>query len=109
MESFRHYGKPYDFNFDFTSDDALVCSELVYKSYLSTGKLALPMTQVNGRPVLPPNIIARYADEDDETGTTQLHCVLFLESSVKNGQVTASPPEAFAGSWSRSKWSSMQR
>ena len=31
----RHYGKPYDYGFDFITDSASCVSELVYKAYKS--------------------------------------------------------------------------
>ena len=105
MEGYRHYEKPYDFNFDFSTDDELVCSELVYKSYLASGKLPLTLDEVNGRPIIPPNNIARLVEKN----AASLRCVLFLESRIKSGEVVASSPDSFAGSWSRSKWSSMQQ
>ncbi len=36
LTAFTYLGTPYDFLFDFSTDDALVCSELIYKSYSET-------------------------------------------------------------------------
>ncbi|MBI5243045.1 MAG: hypothetical protein HY922_05075 [Elusimicrobia bacterium] len=33
LRAFGYAGRPYDFDFDFATDKALVCTELVYKSY----------------------------------------------------------------------------
>ena len=49
--AFSHYGKPYDFEFDFFSTDRLVCTEVVYRSL--DGMIALPLTPILGRRALP--------------------------------------------------------
>ena len=49
---FRHVGKPYDFDFDFTRSDRLVCSEVVYRSYEGLGGLTFALTRRTGRMTL---------------------------------------------------------
>ena len=50
-----HLGKPYDYNFDFSTDQELVCSELICKAYESaTSGVAFQTVTVNGRPLFPP-------------------------------------------------------
>jgi len=44
-----HEGKPYDFDFDFTRADRLVCTEVVYRAYDGIGGIALPLTRRAGR------------------------------------------------------------
>lgn len=54
----RYWARPYDFNFDFTTDDAVVCSELVAKAYESSADstgLLLPYVELVGRRAVPPH------------------------------------------------------
>jgi hypothetical protein len=60
--AFSHHAKPYDYNFDFATDHALVCTELVWRSYRpSEGKkgLKIPLVEIAGRKTLPANEIAK--------------------------------------------------
>jgi hypothetical protein len=47
-----HEGKPYDFDFDFTRSDRMVCTEVVYRSYEGLGGLAFALTPRAGRMTL---------------------------------------------------------
>jgi hypothetical protein len=44
-----HEGKAYDFDFDFTRSDRLVCTEVVYRSYQGIGGMQFPLTRRAGR------------------------------------------------------------
>jgi hypothetical protein len=47
-----HEGKPYDFDFDFTRSDRLVCTELIYRSFDGVGPMRIDLTRRLGRPTL---------------------------------------------------------
>ncbi len=47
-----HEGKQYDFGFDFTRSDRLVCTEVVYRAYEGVGGMAFRLTQRAGRMTL---------------------------------------------------------
>jgi hypothetical protein len=47
-----HEGKPYDFDFDFTRSDRLVCTEVVYRSYDGIGGISFQLKRRAGRMTL---------------------------------------------------------
>ncbi len=106
LAAFSDYQKPYDLNFDFTTDNELVCSELVYKAYQSSGRFPLKPEVVNGRLLLPPNgmveqIAAHLRDA--------FSFVLFLDASEKEHRVVEGTRQSFIESWARPKWDVLQK
>ena len=110
LRAFGYAGRPYDFNFDFRTDAALVCSELVYKAYEpGPGRqgLRLPLVEVLGRPLLPPSEIARLFDQELGRPAAQLDLVHFLDGRKASGEAVEGDVETFRRSWQRPKWSTL--
>ncbi|MBN2162351.1 MAG: hypothetical protein JXR25_01345 [Pontiellaceae bacterium] len=108
MAAFSHYGKPYDLNFDFTTDNELVCSELVYKAYKVAADLPLVPEVINGRLLLPPNRLAETSVKNmGKDGAFSF--VLFLDAIERRDVVVERDQAAFCQSWQRPKWDVMQQ
>jgi len=105
LAAFSHFGKPYDLNFDFATDNELVCSELVYKAYKACGKLPFEPEIVSGRLLLPPN---RMVEQAIDNLGDRFSFVLFLDAKEKSDIVVEGDIEDFCASWSRPKWDIMQ-
>jgi hypothetical protein len=56
-----HDGKPYDFDFDFTRSDRMVCTEIVYRSYEGLSGVHIPLTKRAGRMTLSAEDLLRMA------------------------------------------------
>jgi hypothetical protein len=107
VRAFGYAGRPYDFDFDFRSDAALVCTELIYKAYEPVpghAGLRLPMPVVAGRPVLPANDVARHFDETVGSARQVFDFVLFLDGQERAGVAAERGVEEFRRSWRRPKW-----
>jgi hypothetical protein len=107
VRAFGYAGRPYDFDFDFRSDAALVCTELIYKAYEPApghAGLRLPVPIVAGRPVLPANDVARHFDETVGSARQVLDFVLFLDGDERAGRAIERGVEEFRRSWRRPKW-----
>ena len=106
LRAFSFVGKPYDFDFDFVSDAAMVCTEVVYKSYQPGSGMKgvrFPLSKVMGHAVTPANLIAQMYDE--EYGKKrQLDLVHFLDGIEQKGMAVESGIDAFRESWKRPKW-----
>ncbi|MEZ4447064.1 MAG: YiiX/YebB-like N1pC/P60 family cysteine hydrolase [Polyangiaceae bacterium] len=103
--AFSYFGRPYDFDFDFATDDAVVCTELVWRAYRppSDGApgLDFPLEHLAGRSTLPANGIARHFAEAHPSG---LAFVAFIDASEREGQAFFSTEEAFAASCNRNQY-----
>lgn len=97
--AFSHYGKPYDFDFDFSSTDKLVCSELIYRAYdeeIQGEGVRFPLVRILGRETLPPDEVVRmFAWErslDRQQAAlglplaSQLDFVVFLDGDPESGR-----------------------
>lgn len=111
-----HLGRPYDFDFDFSTDDRLVCTELVWRAWdpvLRFGlqvDAAIPpsppvpgLVRVLGRLTMPAQEVARFAVHmadhpaaDPVTGYPGklLEVVAFCEPDGRGGAVVREGPEA---------------
>ena len=105
--AFASYGKPYDLNFDFRTDSALVCSELVLKAYEPIqGKngLNIQTTSIGQRVVTPGNVIMQQFSEEYGKPDQQLDYVLFYDGFEKQHQVVKSNVDELLISWKRPDW-----
>ncbi|WP_287419851.1 YiiX/YebB-like N1pC/P60 family cysteine hydrolase [Reinekea sp.] len=105
--AFYYTGQPYDFDFDFDSDNAMVCSELIFKAYQAgttqTG-VDFPLYTVAGRKMLTPNEIAQWYDATVDTAEQEIELVMFIDGNEKDRVAFRSNSAAFKGSWQRPDW-----
>jgi hypothetical protein len=107
LRAFHYSGRPYDFNFDFQTDSALVCSELIFKAYEPGGGmkgLRFPLSEVLGRRVSTPNSMVHQFDEQFGTNGAQADFVLFLDGFEKEKRAVESTQDMFQASWQRPNW-----
>jgi hypothetical protein len=112
IAAFGHLDKPYDFDFDFATDHALVCTELVWRSYrqgINKEGLDLPLVEIAGRLTLPANRIAEVYTEELGSGHQQLDFVYFLDGREEAQQSMVADEAAFRSSYQRFKWDILQR
>ncbi|MFH1468022.1 MAG: YiiX/YebB-like N1pC/P60 family cysteine hydrolase [Pseudomonadota bacterium] len=112
LEAFSYWGRPYDFDFDFATDHAVVCTELVWRSYRpAEGKegLEFPLTRVAGRVTLPANVLAQHFAERLASPEPGYDFVVFIDAHEKERTTFFSDQASFAASWQRTKWDIAQQ
>jgi hypothetical protein len=104
----QYFGRPYDFDFDFATDDRVVCSELVIKAY--EGKLAAPWITVAGRRAVPPTELVRlYVSEREKKDTAALEFVYFLDGREESKNAVVASADDLAKTPERPKWDVAQQ
>ena len=107
LRAFSYLGRPYDFDFDFATDQTLVCTEVLWRAYRGSARepgLALTPISVAGRMTLPPNEIARMFAAEYGTERAQLDFVYYLEGREQQARAVEEGVEAFVRTPERSKW-----
>lgn len=88
LRAFNYYDKPYDYLFDIESDDAMICSELIYKSLQSNGGVVkFKLSDREGKPFLSPSDIALQCIDEHNEAVPKLKMVVYcglLEHSTKS-------------------------
>jgi hypothetical protein len=77
LKAFKYYGREYDFDFDFSTEDKIVCSELIYRAY--DGTLDFDEDTVVGKKVYSPLGIAKKFKRELGSDKAQLEFILFLD------------------------------
>jgi hypothetical protein len=107
LRAFGYAGRPYDFDFDFSTDARLVCTELVYKCYEPASGcrgLSFPTIEMLGRRVTPANEFAKQFDGQFGTPEQQTDMVIFLDGWESAKKAVESTVEEFRNTWKRPKW-----
>jgi hypothetical protein len=79
----------------------------VYKAYQPSpgfNGVAFPLKTMLGRPLLPPNEIARDLDAHWDSPDRALDLVVFLDGQEHEGKAIEADAAAFRASWRRPKW-----
>lgn len=104
--------KSYDYNFNFYSEKALVCSELVLKSYLPKSKtdqgIEIKLNHVAGSLTFPPNNFIDLLIEENKKEIHSLIPIFFIDSLEKTWKNFIVEPEKLLESGFRSRWSFFQ-
>ncbi len=101
-KSFAYVSKPYDYNFDFSTDSVIACTELVYKVYENSS--LFPVNYMFGKPFSTANEIAEYCDANYNDPELKLALIYIFDG--ENGY-TAENDTAhviFRKSWNESLW-----
>lgn len=98
--AFEQFGKPYDFDFDFLTDNSIVCSELFYKAY---PMMNYKLRTLSGRMVLSSNDIVQDFDEKYEEQKKVFDFVYFIDADEKTGKSFFSDLDSFRKSWKRNE------
>lgn len=111
-EAFAYLGRPYDFNFDFLTDNSIVCSELIYKIY-KNGKrkrgIDFRLRDVAGRKAMPANDIVEKFDREFNAPGQELDFVYFLDGNEQRQEAVVNGIAAFRLSHKRPKWDIAQQ
>lgn len=87
--SFGNVAKPYDFEFDFTSRDKLVCTEVVFRAYgANAGPIHFPVKQILGRQTMPAIELVRKVKEEAAADTAELEFIAFIDSDEATNTAT---------------------
>jgi hypothetical protein len=112
LRAHGYLGRPYDFDFDFATDQTLVCTELVWRSYRPLGDapgLRFDTVTVAGRQTLPANELARTFQREHGRADRQLDFVYFIDAIEASRQTVVADEAAFLGTADRPKWDVAQR
>lgn len=86
-QAFGHAGKPYDFEFDFTTRDKLVCTELVFRSYGANAEpIHFPVKPILGTQTMPANEIVRKVKDEVNSENAELQFIGFIDSDEITGE-----------------------
>ena len=106
IKAFYYSGRPYDFDFNFLTDSALVCTELVYKSYETANKgsgIPFLMEYVAGRKMLTANGIAKTFELQNKDQKI-LDFILFYDGIESKKLSFLQTEKEFIKSIKRGKW-----
>lgn len=107
LKSFVYLDCPYDYDFDFNSDDAFICTELIKKSY--GNNIHFTLRNKNGQEIITPNdIVGKYIKEYQEENR-ELDFVLFYDGKYETKEALRCSAEELKESFTRKKIYSLKK
>ncbi len=82
-----HIGKPYDFDFDFTRADRMVCTEVVYRSYEGIGEVQFQLTRRAARQNLSAEDLLNLARQQRFFQHVAVYCPLHSQKLLGDSQI----------------------
>lgn len=110
--AFESLGKVYDYNFDIMTDNALFCSELIYKSYLCSGNkkgIKFNLEPKAGRLLLSPNSIIKKFDEEFDSDNSEFDFVAFYDGSERERKAVSKSAVDLKTTWKLTRWKIIKR
>ncbi len=102
LRAFEDFGKPYDYNFDFDTRDALVCSELVYDAYIEIPEekkgLNFKTSMVSGRRITSPTDIAQKFKDEHSLENSELKFIYIIVGNENTRRAYIGSEEDFLDS-----------
>ena len=109
--AFEYLGKAYDYNFDIMTDNALFCSELIYKSYLCSSNkkgITFNLEPKVGRLLLSPNSIIKKFDSEFESENAEFDFVVFYDGNARERKAIRKTANDLKTTWKISKWTTVK-
>lgn len=106
LTAFEYLDTPYDYLFDFSNDNELVCSELIYLSYCaSPNKLGVKfeMGELQGKRFYSPNDFAKQFCKEYKKPEQQFNLVFFFDAEKNNKRSVKRNEVAFSKTWKRNR------
>lgn len=100
--AFSEVSKPYDYNFDFSTDNTIACTELVYKVYESS--LLFPVNDMFGKPFSTANEIAEYCNKKYDSNELKLGLIYIYDGNRGYMTEQDTAHAIFRKSWNESMW-----
>ena len=101
-KAFSEVSKPYDYNFDFSTDNTIACTELVYKVYESS--TLFPVNDMFGKPFSTANEIAEYCDKNYDSTDLKLVMIYIYDGNRGYMPDEDTAHAIFRKSWNESLW-----
>lgn len=112
VEAVKYLGQPYDFEFDFETELALVCSELIVKAYQPTPNkrgIVFDIPDFGRGKLLTPNQMVKGYEDSLDTANQMLDFVLFIDGDERAKKAFFADHDAFIGTYKRPDWHVFKR
>ena len=99
-----YYTVPYDFAFDLTEKNALICSSLIYKSFLKTqvkNGLNFELDELLGSSIMYPGDIVKKFDTEYNSPKAELQFLIFYDNDQNLRKAFKSNVRIFRETWRR--------
>lgn len=101
-KAFSKVSKPYDYNFDFSCNNSIACTELIYKVYENS--TLFPVYNMFGKPFSTANEIVEYCDENYDSAELKLAMIYIYDGSRGYMHEEDTAHTIFRKSWNKSLW-----